>query len=164
MGEVLYRCPDPVKKRRQRSFSRRRIKAWVGHVVNRCSRTEPRGRNCTSRYGLGKSSCKFETQLEVATKNVKNRNFAEIIEILIKNLNFSRKSTFFRNVERSFMSYGNWSISFEDYFRENITEQIDSDEWFQLQKMVDPFSYRKKLAHIPKFAISCSGPDISLKI
>jgi len=43
------------------------------------------------------------------------------------------------------MSLGNWSFAFEDYFRENITEQIDTVEWFKLQKIVDPFSFRHKL-------------------
>ena len=61
------------------------------------------------------------------------------------------------NLKHHFMSLGNWSFAFEDFYRENITEQFDSEEWFQIQKIIDPFSYRKKLASVPTVAITCSG-------
>ena len=55
------------------------------------------------------------------------------------------------------MSLGGWSFAFEDFYRENITTRFDTDEWFELQKIIDPFSYRKKLARLPKVPITCSG-------
>ena len=51
------------------------------------------------------------------------------------------------------MSLENWSFAFEDFYRENITENFDSEEWFHLQQVIDPFSYRYKLANMPKVKI-----------
>lgn len=66
------------------------------------------------------------------------------------------------SMKHSFMSLGNWSFAFEDFYRENITEQIDSDEWFSLQKIIDPFSYRHKLTNMPKVPVTCSGDPFFL--
>lgn len=66
------------------------------------------------------------------------------------------------SLKHSFMSMGNWTFAFEDFTREDLMAQLDDPVWQNLQQIIDPFNYRKKLANLPKYAISCSGDPFFL--
>ena len=61
------------------------------------------------------------------------------------------------SLKHSFMMLGNWSFAYEDFYRENITQNIDTEEFFELIQHIDVFTYRKKLANMPIVAVTCSG-------
>ena len=44
----------------------------------------------------------------------------------------------------------------------NTLTQLDDPVWQNLQKVIDPYNYRKKLANMPKYAVTCSGDPFFL--
>jgi PhoPQ-activated pathogenicity-related protein len=51
----------------------------------------------------------------------------------------------FQNMHHYFQSYGNWPISFTEYYVENITAYMDDERIFELERQVDPYSMHPPL-------------------
>lgn len=52
--------------------------------------------------------------------------------------------------------YGSWSPSLESYLKLGLLDRIDKPEFDKLMELVDPFSYRQRLA-LPKLIISAAN-------
>lgn len=55
-----------------------------------------------------------------------------------------------------FASYGFWAPAVGDYTRHKIHERIDTPQYAELLKIVDPYFYRERLT-LPKFIMNASG-------
>jgi len=65
---------------------------------------------------------------------------------------------FMPNIHHHFRAYGGWSFALKDYYDLNFTRCLDHPNTADLMKIVDPYWYMEKLAHIPKLVID-SGAD-----
>ena len=45
----------------------------------------------------------------------------------------------------------------EDYVRENIVTELNSDEFYKLTQVIDPFQYNKELANTFKYIVNAVG-------
>jgi PhoPQ-activated pathogenicity-related protein len=55
-----------------------------------------------------------------------------------------------------FASYGFWAPAVGDYTRHKVHERFDTPAYAELLKIVDPYSYRQRLA-LPKFIVNAAG-------
>ncbi|ELT99115.1 hypothetical protein CAPTEDRAFT_215443 [Capitella teleta] len=62
------------------------------------------------------------------------------------------------NMHHYYQSLGNWPFAFGNYWLENITSYIDSDRVFELEKQVDPLSYKDFLT-MPKMIVSGASDE-----
>ena len=70
------------------------------------------------------------------------------------------------NVEPSFQhhwrAYGFWAPAVYDYRREGIMEWQGRPEYRRLLEITEPYSYRQRLAEIPKYLINAAGDEFFL--
>jgi PhoPQ-activated pathogenicity-related protein len=62
------------------------------------------------------------------------------------------------NMHHYYQSLGNWPFAFGNYWAENITSYMDSDRVFELEKQVDPLSYKDFLT-MPKMMVSGASDE-----
>src|SRR5947209_8083329 len=55
-----------------------------------------------------------------------------------------------------FSAYGFWARAVKDYSRHKVHERLDTPQYAELLKIVDPYSYRQRLT-MPKFVVNSSG-------
>lgn len=55
-----------------------------------------------------------------------------------------------------YSAYGFWAPAIGDYTRHNVKDRMDSPEYANLLKIVDPYSYRERLT-LPKFIVNAAG-------
>src|SRR5438105_890106 len=55
-----------------------------------------------------------------------------------------------------YAAYGFWARAVGDYTRHKVHERFDTPQYAELLKIVDPYSYRDRLA-LPKFIMNASG-------
>jgi len=60
-----------------------------------------------------------------------------------------------------FQALGGWSFAFADYMREELTKYMDSYEFDEMCKHVDPLSYKENLT-MPIYAIMAAGDEFFL--
>ncbi len=69
------------------------------------------------------------------------------------------------NVERSmrhhYAAYGFWAPSVGNYVEQKVFQYLGSEKMSQLEQLVDPYSYRDRLA-MPKFILNASGDQFFL--
>lgn len=60
-----------------------------------------------------------------------------------------------------FQALGGWSFAFDDYYKEDLTQWLDSPEFAELGKHVDPLSYKQNLT-MDKLIIQSAGDEFFL--
>jgi PhoPQ-activated pathogenicity-related protein len=58
--------------------------------------------------------------------------------------------------ENHYGSYGFWAEAVGDYTRHHVHERLDTPQYAELLRIVDPYSYRDRLK-MPKFVVNSSG-------
>ncbi|XP_059147475.1 autocrine proliferation repressor protein A-like isoform X2 [Physella acuta] len=66
-----------------------------------------------------------------------------------------------KNLHHHFRSLGGWTFAFDDYYRENITDDLDGQNMPKLAAVVDPLTYASRYT-IPKMIVSSSGDEFFL--
>lgn len=65
------------------------------------------------------------------------------------------------SMKHHFQAYGFWAPAIGDYVRHRITQRMDDPKYDQINKLVDPLSYRDRLT-MPKFILNAAGDQFFL--
>ena len=60
-----------------------------------------------------------------------------------------------------FQALGGWSFAFNDYYREELTKWLDSEELHLMAEQIDPISYKENLT-MPIYVIQSAGDEFFL--
>lgn len=96
----------------------------------------------------GASKRGWTTWLEGATDD----RVIAIVPIVMDMLNFQK------NVGHMFKAYGGWTFAFEDYYKLNITEYLETDLLPPLAALIDPLNYKENLT-MPKLVVDATGDE-----
>lgn len=75
-----------------------------------------------------------------------------IMPIVMDMLNFAE------NVAHMYRSYGGWTFAFKDYWQQNLTMQLGTENIEALQAIVDPLQYKSYLT-MPKLVVDATGDE-----
>lgn len=64
-----------------------------------------------------------------------------------------------KEMHRQFMSYGGWTFAFEPYINVNLTSKVDSPEFTNALRVIDPMFYGERLKRLPKFVVLSSDDE-----
>lgn len=84
-----------------------------------------------------------------------DKRVVAIMPIVIDVLN-TRES-----MKHHFAAYGFWAPAIGDYVRHRITQRMDDPKYDEINKLVDPLSYRDRLT-MPKFILNAAGDQFFL--
>ncbi len=84
-----------------------------------------------------------------------DKRVAAVIPIAIDILN-ARES-----IKHHYRAYGFWAPALKDYTRHGIMDWIDTPEFEELLRLVDPYRYRDRLT-MPKYIVNASGDEFFL--
>jgi len=65
---------------------------------------------------------------------------------------------FVKNMKHHWQAYGGWSWVLKDYYRLNITKQLDTPQMAAMMKIIDPISYADIMT-LPKLILSSAGDE-----
>ena len=60
-----------------------------------------------------------------------------------------------------FQALGGWSFAFDDYYREELTKWLDSEELHLMSEQIDPLYYKENLT-MPIYVIQSAGDEFFL--
>ncbi|CAK8676928.1 unnamed protein product [Clavelina lepadiformis] len=66
-----------------------------------------------------------------------------------------------KNLHHHYRAYGGWSFAFNDYYKENLTRDIDNPNMVPMAAIIDPLSYADRLT-MPKMVFSTGGDEFFL--
>ncbi|KAI3380935.1 hypothetical protein SNEBB_011216 [Seison nebaliae] len=61
-----------------------------------------------------------------------------------------------------YKSLGGWTFEFADYYYENITDMVDSPEFYKLSQIIDPIFYNDRYQGIPKLLLTAASDEFFL--
>ena len=65
-------------------------------------------------------------------------------------------------IHRMWQAYNGFTWAFSDYTDINLTEKIDSPEWEEMTKVIDPVHYFDRLKDLPKFVVVASNDEFMM--
>jgi PhoPQ-activated pathogenicity-related protein len=113
------------------------------------------GTTPTDLFVSGASKRGWTTWLVGAVEAAAKNRVKGIIPIVLDAINFVAFA------HRQWQFYGAWSFALQDYYKANITQYFDSPQVAQLQTIIDPYFYRKRLT-MPKLAINAGGDEFQM--
>ncbi|CAH1785118.1 unnamed protein product, partial [Owenia fusiformis] len=66
------------------------------------------------------------------------------------------------NIKHHYRSLGGYSWAFGDYWRENLTSEVDSPLTDEIMALIDPYAYRSRYNGMPKLIINAAGDEFFL--
>ena len=67
-------------------------------------------------------------------------------------------------MHHQYKSLGGWTFAYKPYFELNVTQYLDTPEFFQMERIIDPASYLDRFTN-PKFlVINCAGDEFFLPV
>ena len=113
------------------------------------------GTTPTELFVSGASKRGWTTWLVGAVESAAKNRVKGIMPIVLDALNFVAFA------HRQWRFYGAWSFALRDYYKANITQYFDLPQAEQLQALIDPYFYRKRLT-MPKLAINAGGDEFQM--
>ena len=67
-----------------------------------------------------------------------------------------------KDLHHQYQSYGGWTFAFNDYYKANITGDIDTPLFKYAMSLVDPINYSQRLARLPKNVVVSSDDEFMM--